>query len=389
MSDAVSTREVGEGAISSNVVYGVTVGVGSAFPSRVYQQAETKALFGIQNPVVNKLMDSGHIETRHLYLPEPNPETGVLPYETHADLRKKFLAGIEDMGVRAARAALESAAVAPEEVGQIIGVTSAGLTTPGVSSIVGRALGLRSNLHRLDVVGMGCNAGMSALYSAATAVKADTDLTTLLVCCEPNSAGYVKDETVRTGIVNSLFGDGASAMVLKGARAFAAHQARHDDDVAQVDATNRPPAFSIIDFEAFTIEEHWDAMRYDLNEEQNKLSFLLSPDIPFVVGANMPVPVDILLKRHGVSMDHIDHWVLHSGGGAVIDGARKSLKLSEHQVRHTRSVLRDYGNITSGSFIVSLERLYAEGQVKTGDVAMLMAMGPGATIEAALVKFIA
>lgn len=389
MSDAVSTHEVGKGAISSHVVYGVTVGVGSAFPPRVYQQAETKALFGIQNPVVNKLMDSGHIETRHLYLPAPNPETGVLPYETHADLRKKFLAGIEDMGVRAARAALESAAVAPAEVGQIIGVTSAGLTTPGVSSIVGRALGLRSNLHRLDVVGMGCNAGMSALYSAATAVKADADLTTLLVCCEPNSAGYVKDETVRTGIVNSLFGDGATAMVLKGERAFAAHQARREGDIVPVDVTSRPPAFTIVDFEAFTIEEHWDAMRYDLNEEQNKLSFLLSPDIPFIVGANMPVPVDILLKRHGVSMNHIDHWVLHSGGGAVIDGARKSLKLSEYQVRHTRSVLRDYGNITSGSFIVSLERLYAEGQVKTGDVAMLMAMGPGATIEAALVKFIA
>lgn len=389
MSDATAIREFGEGAISSNVVYGVTVGVGSAFPPRVYQQAETKALFGIQNPVINKLMDSGHIETRHLYLPEPNPETGVLPYETHADLRKKFLAGVEDMGVRAARAALESAAVAPSEVGQIIGVTSAGLTTPGVSSIIGRALGLRSNLHRLDVVGMGCNAGMSALYSAATAVRADADLTTLLVCCEPNSAGYVKDETVRTGIVNSLFGDGASAMVLKGERAFAAHQARHEGDVVPGDVTNRPPAFTIVDFEAFTIEEHWDAMRYDLNEEQNKLSFFLSPDIPFVVGANMPIPVDILLKRHGVSMDHIDHWVLHSGGGAVIDGARKSLNLSEHQVRHTRSVLRDYGNITSGSFIVSLERLYAEGQVKTGDVAMLMAMGPGATIEAALVKFLA
>ena len=184
---------------------------------------------------------------------------------------------------------------------------------------------------------------MSALYSAATAVKADPDITTLLVCCEPNSAGYVKDETVRTGIVNSLFGDGASAMVLKGERAFSAHAAKPAENA---DAKN-PPAFTIVDFEAYTIEEHWDAMRYDLNEEQNKLSFFLSPDIPFVVGRNMNVPVDILLERHGVTMDDIDHWVLHSGGGAVIDGALKSLKLTEHDVRHTRSVLRDYGNITS------------------------------------------
>ena len=384
MTEVATTMSVSESPVSSDIVYGVTVGVGSAFPPRVYQQAETKALFGIKNPVVNKLMDSGHIETRSLYLPEPDPETGTIPYESHAELRAKFLAGIEDIGVRAARAALDNAGVAPEEVGQVIGVTSAGLTTPGVSSIVGRALGLPRNLHRLDVVGMGCNAGMSALYSAATAVKADPDITTLLVCCEPNSAGYVKDETVRTGIVNSLFGDGASAMVLKGERAFSAHAAKPAENADG----KTPPAFTIVGFEAYTIEEHWDAMRYDLNEEQNKLSFFLSPDIPFVVGRNMNVPVDILLERHGVTMDDIDHWVLHSGGGAVIDGALKSLKLTEHDVRHTRSVLRDYGNITSGSFIVSLERLYEEGNVKTGDVGMLMAMGPGATIEAALVKFI-
>lgn len=385
MNELASTSEDATSSVASDVVYGVAVGVGSAFPPQTYTQAETKKLFGIQNPVVNKLMDSGHIQTRSLYLPEPDPQTGVLPYETHADLRKKFLAGIEDIGVRAARAALDKAGVTPEEVGQIIGVTSAGLTAPGVSSIVGRALGLPRNLHRLDVVGMGCNAGMSALYSAATAVKADPNITTLLVCCEPNSAGYVKDETVRTGIVNSLFGDGASAMVLKGANAYSTHASK----LASVRDAKAPPAFTIIDFEAYTIEEHWDAMRYDLNEEQNKLSFFLSPDIPFVVGRNMNVPVDILLARHGMSKTDIDHWVLHSGGGAVIDGAIKSLHLQEHDVRHTRSVLRDYGNITSGSFIVSLERLYEEGHVKVGDVGMLMAMGPGATIEAALVKFIA
>ncbi len=54
---------------------------------------------------------------------------------------------------------------------------------------------------------------------------------------------------------------------------------------------------------------------------------------------------------------------LHTGGGAVIDSVKLSLGLEEHDVRHTRSVLRDYGNISSGSFLVSLERLLAEGAV--------------------------
>ena len=77
MSEAASGAQVVDSPIAFDVVYGVTVGVGSAFPPRMYQQSETEALFGIKNLVVNKLMDSVHIETRSLYLPEPDPETSA------------------------------------------------------------------------------------------------------------------------------------------------------------------------------------------------------------------------------------------------------------------------------------------------------------------------
>ena len=73
--------------------------------------------------------------------------------------------------------------------------------------------------------------------------------------------------------------------------------------------------------------------------------------------------------------------------GAVIDSVKLSLGLEEHDVRHTRSVLRDYGNISSGSFLVSLERLLAEGCVSPGDLGVMVTMGPGAQIETALFQF--
>jgi alkylresorcinol/alkylpyrone synthase/polyketide synthase Type III len=78
---------------------------------------------------------------------------------------------------------------------------------------------------------------------------------------------------------------------------------------------------------------------------------------------------------------------MHTGGGAVIDSIKLGLGLGEHDVRHTRSVLRDYGNISSGSFLVSLERLLAEGSGAEGDFGMMITMGPGAQIEAALFRF--
>jgi len=66
--------------------------------------------------------------------------------------------------------------------------------------------------------------------------------------------------------------------------------------------------------------------------------------------------------------------------------AARSARLLEHEVRHTRSVLHDYGNISSGSFLVSLERLLAEGVAARGDRGIMLTMGPGAQIEAALLE---
>ncbi len=128
-------------------------------------------------------------------------------------------------------------------------------------------------------------------------------------------------------------------------------------------------------------------MRFDWNQDAGKWSFFLDRDIPYVIGFNIREPLERLLERHELDFAAIKHWVLHTGGGAVIDSVKLSLGLEEHDVRHTRSVLRDYGNISSGSFLVSLERLLAEGGVSPGDRGVMVTMGPGAQIETALLEF--
>lgn len=361
----------------------ICVAVGTAFPKKSYTQKEVKQLFGIKNRIVHKLMDSGHIQKRHLYLPEADPDTGRLREETPQQLNSKFISGLKEIGVQAAQKALFHANLKIEDVDQLIAVTSSGFAVPGASSIIARELGAKSSLHRLDIVGMGCNAGMSALQSAHHSVKADDDRTTLIVCCEVNSAGYLIDETVRTGIVNSLFGDGASAIVLQGKNAYRRGVKLKEGRGQKMGFV----PFKITDFESFTISEHAGAMRFDYNEDQNKWSFFLSKDIPFVVGENIQHPVLNLLNKHGLDKTQVSHWIMHTGGQAVIDGAQKSLGLADSTFRHTRSVLRDFGNLSSGSFLVSLERFYEEGKVRAGDIGLLIAMGPGATIEVALVHF--
>ena len=99
---------------------------------------------------------------------------------------------------------------------------------------------------------------------------------------------------------------------------------------------------------------------------QGKFSFFLDPDIPYVVGAHAELVVDRLLAGTGLRRSDISHWLVHSGGKKVIDAIRVNLGLTRHDVRHTIGVLRDYGNLSSGSFLFSYERLLREGVDQAG-----------------------
>jgi 3,5-dihydroxyphenylacetyl-CoA synthase len=364
--------------------------VGSAFPETAYAQEEIGALLGVENRVVKKLLGAPHIQKRHLYLPAKDASTGRLVPESPADLHAKFRKGALDIGSRAIRNALDAVSLSPADVDYLLCVTSSGFMVPGLSSLFSRELGFDRKLLRADVVGMGCNAGLNGLNPLVQWVRTHPGQIALLVCCEINSAIYVLDETPRTGIVNSIFGDGAAAAVLTGyagnGTGTLSSGALSSGALAS-GALALGPVPCVIDFESFCIPEQWAAMRFDWNDDAGKWSFYLDRDIPYVIGFNVREPLERLLQRNGLSFPAIKHWVMHTGGGAVIDSIKLSLGLEEHDVRHTRSVLRDYGNISSGSFLVSLERLLSEGCVSAGDRGVMVTMGPGAQIEAALLEF--
>ena len=142
------------------------------------------------------------------------PGLGPCSKSPPADLHAKFRDGALEIGSRAIRDALDAVFLSPADVDYMLCVTSSGFMVPGLSSLFSRELGFDRKLVRADVVGMGCNAGLNGMNPLVQWVKNHPGRVALLVCCEINSAMYVVDETVRTGIVNSLFGDGAAAAVL-------------------------------------------------------------------------------------------------------------------------------------------------------------------------------
>lgn len=347
-------------------------GIGTAVAGQAYSQQELLDVFNVTSPKIRSVYLNTAIQRRFLSLP-PLGSDGVLVQETQGQLLDKHKRLTIDMGSRAFRACLRDAGVELSDVAFLCCVTSTGFLTPGLSALLIRETGISPHCNRVDIVGMGCNAGLNALGVTAAWSAAHPGQVAIALCAEACSAAYVFDSTMRTAVVNSLFGDGSAAVALisgpggSTASAFAGPR--------------------ILSFASYIITDALDAMRYDWDSEQGKFSFFLDPEIPYVVGAHAGIVVDRLLSRAGLRRSDIRHWLVHSGGKKVIDAVMVNLGLTRYELRHTTGVMRDYGNLSSGSFLFSYERLLNDDVVSDGDYGVLMTMGPGSTIETALIQW--
>jgi len=343
-------------------------GVGTATPGSRYSQPDVLDRFGIEDQRRRLVFLRNGIDSRSLVLPQRD-DTGAAPCETQAQLLDKHRDIGLEIGEHALTRCLQSIGAQLDQVQYLCCVTTTGLLTPGFSSLLIQRLGLRQDCVRLDVVGMGCNAGLNGFNSVVNWTSANPGKLAILLCIEVCSAAYVDDEGIETAVVNSLFGDGAAALAVIA-------------DSAEGHAGPR-----VCKFASQVIPEALDAMRFVWDQAQGKFHFRLHKDVPYVVGANAPTVVDRLLEGTGLRRRDIAHWLVHSGGRKVIDAISANLMLTSHDMRHTIDVLREHGNMSSGSFLFSYARLLDEGQVRPGDWGVMMTMGPGSSIETALLRW--
>lgn len=343
------------------------IAIGTETPPKKYAQSELMELFNIRNKKIDKIFSNSHIKSRHLCLPEQNPD-GTMPQESQAELLQKHQRVALDIGLSAIKKALSKAGLTPGDIDYIAVVSTTGLLCPSLTALYIKALEMRSDIQRIDIVGMGCNGGLNGMQSVVNFCTIHQEAIGLLVCVEVCSAMYVMDETINSAVVNSLFGDGAAAALIS-AKPFA----------------SIPIAPKILGFSSHIIPEAIDAIRLDFQE--TKYSLYLDKQIPYLLGLHVRTPVDNLLERFGRKRRDIEHWVIHSGGRKVINALKYSLNITERDVRHTTYILQNYGNLSSASFLFSYERLLEEGVARSGDSVVMITMGPGATIECCLGEF--
>jgi len=108
--------------------------------------------------------------------------------------------------------------------------------------------------------------------------------------------------------------------------------------------------------------------------------------VPQLVRKRLRVEVDTFLEAQGLCLERMGFFAIHPGGTKVLDNVRDVLGLKEADVAASRQALRDYGNLSSASVHFVTKELLERGRARAGEFGLMIAMGPGFTIELALLR---
>lgn len=271
------------------------------------------------------------------------------------------------LGEEVARTCLAQANIHPAAVDLIITTSCTGFIIPSLDAYLANSLGFSSHVKRLPITELGCAAGAAALARAFDYLQAYPEQIVLVVSVElPSLTFQVRDLSPANIVSSALFGDGAAAVLL----------------------TGQPQAGKprICATESTLFPQTTELMGFALKD--SGLHIVLSPEIPEVVCAKVPQLVGEFLSRHHLTRNDVTHFLLHPGGRRVLDGLAQCLALPEERVSVSRSILREYGNLSSASVLFILDHFLTTEQTQQGERGLLLAFGPGFSAESVLLEWL-
>lgn len=291
---------------------------------------------------------------------------GTIVEPTTARRNDIFSAASRRMAVDVARNCIgDSSITGPEAVTHVVTISCTGFCNPGADYYVVRELGLSPSVQRYNLGFMGCHASIPGLRMAAQFCEADPNAMVLIVAVELCSLHIRLNRGRDSILANSLFSDGAGA-VLVGGRAPSCERR----------------ALSLSGFFSTIIPEGEAAMAWSVGDHGFDLA--LSSYVPRIIGAHIDRAVPAALAELNMSLDDIDVWAIHPGGKAILDRIHQCLRIPDDRSRASRDVLREYGNMSSATILFVLEKIITNDALRDNAVICAMAFGPGLTVEMAL-----
>lgn len=339
------------------------ISIGTANPPWRFTQEEAYRLAGYNSQRILEIFLNSDIEHRHFYV---DPEN-VNRKETPDELNQRYLRGAMETGCRAVRQCLSQAGLKTSDVDLFLVCTCTGYVCPDVGSRLIGHMGFRQDVERGPMLGLGCAGALPTLQRAWDFARARPGRKALLLAVEICSASYYLDHTLETVIGNAICADGAAACLVS---------------TESSDGARYP---QVVDFESFLDPGQLDKVGFE--QRDGKLRIILAAEIRDLAAPMIERVLAPLLERNHLSRSDIRFWVAHPGGRKVIDNVQASMGLTDDQLRFSRDILRNYGNMSSATVIFVLDEVVRTGEPRAGDWGVMLALGPGMAAEAALLRW--
>jgi len=353
------------------------VGLATALPAHNYSQQTvcevicrrtfgedwaTRADVAEQVNWVRRLFASTGVEHRQVAI-------DAIPYYSVEHTTGERMRDYEQLSLPLARdalvAALAQAQQPAEALTDLIFVSCTGYTTPGIDILLARDLGMRPSVRRIVLGHVGCHGAVVGMRTALSFLRAQPESVVAVVAVELSSLHFSPRMKRDYLTAAALFGDASAAVVLS------------------ADGAAQGP--ELVDFYCVSDFSTADHMTWKITDYGFVMG--LSPRIPVTIRRNVVKVVSDLLGPHGLTPDDVAHWVVHAGGPDILEVVTNELELTAEQMAPTRQVLREHGNCSSATVLLILEELLRSGRPQSGEWGVLMAFGPGLTLEMSLLRF--
>ena len=321
--------------------------------------------FSKRTPDINRLLplfENAGIETRYFSAP---PEWFEVPHT----LEEKNLLYIESattLAATAARQLFDETGLRPEQIDYIIYVNTTGLATPSIDARLINVLGLRPDIRRTPVWGLGCAGGAAGLAHAYHHALGHPDQRILVVAAELCGLTFLADDFSRSNLVaTALFGEGAAAALVTG------------DSV-------QTAGLEILGTRSRFYPDSLDVMGWSV--VSSGLQVVFAQRIPAIVEANAALDFGAFLADYDLGLPDVDRFLIHPGGTKVIEAYESALNLTNGHMDLARGVLRDYGNMSSVTVLFVLERYIRQYGFDRGGYGLISALGPGFCSESLLLN---